>query len=1741
MKKIIYSFFIFLVFAIFPYSGYAEDIFSFDDFYSDLYSGGEYSLADDISYSGGHGENYLTFSNAFSISGNGFSIDGNNVGMNIQLKTGTEKSLDGITLHNSSSTFGGAIYNYSLSSLSVANSSFEDNYAEAYLSASGGAIYNAGIVAISSSSFEHNVSSTTSGSPAEAFGASGGALYNTATAYLVNAVFNENSSSENGGAASNWANAVLNIENSTFTANNAGRYGGALFNSGTVRFSGDNYFYGNSSVQSGDDVYNSGIMEFIGGKTIFSGGIEGSGGVSISGGAELVMENSVFSQGSLDIESGSSFYIDPANFRITWMNVVENDGIIYFSTSSYAELAASFSGNGTIILSSGSLGSDCVLNQGHLSILEENSVFENKGSVNAEIVSADGTSLLYDAEDGENIAGGNAGFYGNSSIGGTISQHSVSVAQGATLASGGIFAAEFANYGTADATTINVSESLINGENASITGTVRLSSAAAMTGYDGSAAAEIFNSGIISLNPGNDGIFMGSISSGTRTGILRITGDMSEDFITDSKTAYFSGAISGQNIYVSSSVMKLESDGSINASSLTMGYASSLDLRNSNIDSVSLGNFTVSADSVLKIDVAFSGGNAESDSFSVSGNIDSAGGIRLGAVNVLADDWLEISQTASLRLFSSSQGNLANLNITGTNSSTSEGDYTFYQSNEDGGLIIAVKTGDGKTLEEAFSAQDLDSYSMKRDAELEEDLVLSGNNRNLTVFGNGYGIDASSMSAVEIGIQQSVSFENMGEIRNFSTSSDELSGGFLVNRGNVYISSATIRDNNNALYGGGAIYNADSGHITLDEVSFEENYSGDVLIDIYNDGIIEADSVSLDGGIAGNGEFSLTGGTLSVNGRITQSTITVHSGASLSSLAGGLQANALVNDGTVSIRNGGSGTLDSAVYGSGTLNFVQTSTAAKAITQGNVNIAENITLYAEGNINAAIYNSGNLVYKADTLPSETTITGDGNMYVRGNVAAHGTISQKHVSIEKGYSLAVHGGTQIESRVSASDGITNDGTLSFDGISQNNNSIDGTWQYYHSPSGQLLYRAHDGILSNSGTLYNYGNVSKQYMLQNTGTLNVYANMDFALADNSGQINISSNAVFSVNDTYIYRYSQNSDSYSAEPYNASFGISSGAGISLRDSAEFRKLLDTFSVFGGILEMYDNSRLNVNDFNMGGGNAEIRGNAIINASGIMNFSGGNIAFYGNSRAVADNMYITGGRLSLYGNSAVSSSGNIILSGGTLYASDSSSVSSLDINGGTLELSSQLNVSGNVNISNGGIIRSDVYSSSEYGKLHASGNISSQNEGNSGPILMAVMKNDFMDRGETINLEILNASGNLNVSFPVLTAGMGYELADAGNGSYSLTYTGTVDNEVFRAGGNSNNAAAGNAWLGYSPQPGSEAQQMKEKLDEAYALSPENYVNMLTALAPESTPAATEIAAGINAAAYDAAAARLASLEGMASGDYFSDLGVWGNLVYSRNEFSKGTGYNAYTAGMAIGADSEFFGSLFRAGIGYSYSSTSMDSKFRETDIRTNTLFLYGQYVSEYFSYRAMASYGKSDYSEQVSAPGIYGENEYSAGTFGLEFMAEYCPEYLDLGDYEWIKNFAPSAGIRILSTERESYQDKLGQDIGSSDSSVMTALLGISWKHSYYSSGNVFKPELHLGTSFDIISPDNRVSVSLPGGVSYNVNIEKMPKASFDLGGTAALVMEDGVELGLSYSSRFNSAQSTHLLQVIGKYKF
>ena len=1674
MRKFInLVFYIFFMFVSMP-SFAQESIYSFQQLKDAIYNGGNMALMNDIYY---EGLEPVSVSSEIALNGGGYALNGSDIGINIVFRENTAKYISELSVLRSSAVFGGAFRNEALSSLSVANSTFTHNVSFGNITASGGAVYNSGIIDISNSYFGHN-------SSADYFYTdylSGGAFENImGTAAITSSMFEGNYSANIGGAIGNAGS--LSISGSEFTDNYANVSGGAIYNDyeGKIYFYGNNYFSGNEAAE-GKDIFNNGSIFFSSGTNILHGGIEGAGQTIIESG-ELIMPGSVFVQNELVINDGS-FYVSADSFSVS--GTAFNDGLITFSTGTFASLSANFEGSGKIKISTGSIAEGYSVSQGNLEIIGENIRFENKGILSAALALERGSSFAYDSENMTDISGGELNLSGISSSSGSIAQNLITVAADSVFNNyGDAFASVFINTGTVSGGNISVSSMFVN--SGEIYGsTIAINQGSFFRAESGSSInAYVENAGTSLIMAGEMPISLAGDIHSDENGTIYVSGtNAPENIPVSERIASLYGSFTNQAVIVSSAALRINSGGRFNNSSLELAEGGTLLLRDGEVSVFNLSGLDISGNAYIDFDASFVSGSAESDKLSVSGMAGGNGILNLGSVNIISDDWMEVSSLTSFRLIEAG-GGLDGLNIAEASAAASFGEYQLSQDQSDHGIINVIKTGTGKTLAEAFSSEAIDSYSMSSDVALGETLSLAGEERNLTVHGNSYSIDGSSFSAISVGLKQSLSFKEIGEIRNFNTYSEEGAAGFLINEGNAYISSATIRNNNNALYGGGAIYNTDSGILFLEEVSFSDNYSNSALSDIYNNGQMYVSSVSFSGGVQGSGsiEFMAGDSLLSDEGIISQNAISIGLDASLTAGAGNIAALSIMNDGILNLSNGngmieGDRILVSSITGTGTLNVLDTIESNASISQGTIVIPEHKTLTANAEISAFINNNGALVYRSGLLPDDTSIIGSGMLRISGETENKSYIEQGSLSINDNASLE-----SDASILNISGGIVNNGSLSFTG-GINVNAISGTY----------------GILKTSGTLINHNAIS-QARMENSGVFISTAELSFDEAINKGVIAISS-SVFTISPVY----------------ENTFSLPFGSSLILNGDSIFNKTTGSIAVSEGMLMLEDSSRINAASISIGGGTAVFSGNSNISSSGQVSISGGNVY--------------------LSGNSYISAVNGLAISGGTLYSSDSPRISSLGITGGKIKMSSALTVDGNVQIHGGSTIESDIFSAEEYGKLEAP----SVEISGSGTVLSAVVHNDFLARGESVSLDIIKSDSALNGSFARLRASTGYELSAIGDGTYNLTYLASVDKYVRQAGGNDNNVRAGDAWFFYSPEEGSAGAASKAKLDDAYLDSPADYVNMLTAMAPESSPANAAVAGEINRSIYGSLSSRLASLEGMASGDVFSNSGVWGNMLYSRNEFTRGLGYDADTFGAAIGADSEFFDGLARAGIGYSYASTALDSMFRDTDIKTNTFFLYGQYVSEYFSYRGMISYGKSSYVETVNAGLVSGINEYDSGTIGISAIAEYCPEYMDLGNYEWVKSFSPLAGFRFSSFDRGAYHDSFGQETGSYSYSLLTAILGLSWKENYYVSGNVFRPEFNAGFSFDINEPSNSVNVSLPGGPSYDIYMDKLPRASFELGGTAAVITENGSEIGLSYTGSFRSSHSSHAIMLSGKMRF
>ena len=225
-----------------------------------------------------------TFSGNFALSGG--AIYNNVFGM----LTVTDSSFSG----NGNGIPGGAIYN--AGTLDVTGSTFSDNFAE-----EGAGIYNQGPLTVTDSKFSGNSASengrgggisnyaaltVTDSTFSDNSAPQGGAIYNFAILNVINSTFLSNGSSAIvGGGIVNDTTGTLTVTKSTFSDNNALDSGGGIRNLGTLHVT-DSTFSGNSA-EFGGGIYNGGTLEatdstFSGNAAEYGGGIDNLGMLEVT-------------------------------------------------------------------------------------------------------------------------------------------------------------------------------------------------------------------------------------------------------------------------------------------------------------------------------------------------------------------------------------------------------------------------------------------------------------------------------------------------------------------------------------------------------------------------------------------------------------------------------------------------------------------------------------------------------------------------------------------------------------------------------------------------------------------------------------------------------------------------------------------------------------------------------------------------------------------------------------------------------------------------------------------------------------------------------------------------------------------------------------------------------------------------------------------------------------------------------------------------------------------------------------------------------------------------------------------------------------------------------------------------------------------------------------------------------------------------------------------------------------------
>ena len=274
-----------------------------------------------------------------------------------------------------------------------------------------------------------------------------------------------------------------------------------------------------------------------------------------------------------------------------------------------------------------------------------------------------------------------------------------------------------------------------------------------------------------------------------------------------------------------------------------------------------------------------------------------------------------------------------------------------------------------------------------------------------------------------------------------------------------------------------------------------------------------------------------------------------------------------------------------------------------------------------------------------------------------------------------------------------------------------------------------------------------------------------------------------------------------------------------------------------------------------------------------------------------------------------------------------------------------------------------------------------------------------------------------------------------------------------------------------------------------------------------------------------------------GRASGDFFKKATAWVRGLFNKADHeatSKSAGFNADTYGVAFGIDKEVNNNT-RLGFGYAFSQTDIESAGRDTDVDTNTLFVYSKYQPAKWYINSMLGYSWSSYDEKKSIAGYAAGTEYDVDTIALQSMFGYEAK---IGNH----NVTPEFGFRYLRVEKDSYKDGLGTSVDSSSEDILTAVLATKVAKDYrLDNGAIVRPELRVAVTYDVMEADNTANVLLANGASYNVNGEKLDRLGFELGAKVTTYATDNVEISAGAQTSFRDDYQDYSFTFDAKYNF
>jgi outer membrane autotransporter protein len=229
------------------------------------------------------------------------------------------------------------------------------------------------------------------------------------------------------------------------------------------------------------------------------------------------------------------------------------------------------------------------------------------------------------------------------------------------------------------------------------------------------------------------------------------------------------------------------------------------------------------------------------------------------------------------------------------------------------------------------------------------------------------------------------------------------------------------------------------------------------------------------------------------------------------------------------------------------------------------------------------------------------------------------------------------------------------------------------------------------------------------------------------------------------------------------------------------------------------------------------------------------------------------------------------------------------------------------------------------------------------------------------------------------------------------------------------------------------------------------------------------------------------------------FTSGGVWAQGLFNKSK--QNDAFNGYTRGIALGMDGTI-NKDWTIGAGYSFSHSDISGTSRNTEIDSNTVFVYGQYKPTQWYVNAIANYTMSDYSERGTIlDGVVVTGDYDVNSFGGALAA----------GYDFANGITPELGLRYMHVNANDYANSYGINTHIDDTDFLTGVIGAKYVFNVVATRHLtLVPQLNAGVKYDLLSDKNTATVAMPGVNAYTIDGNRLKR----IGG------EFGIGLGMQY---------------------